>query len=82
MVEFEAVGAELVNLVMDFCEYGVIISDGFLGVWCVRVTVDVSDDPTVVTVNMDNARSGGGEWVESRVLTEEAEQHVDSIGFC
>jgi len=72
MVEFKAVGVELLDLMVDFCKDWVIISNGFLGVWCVQVTIDSSDDPAVVTVHMNGVGSQDGEWVESRVLTEEA----------
>jgi len=57
---------------VDFCKDWVIIANGFLGVWCSQMTVDSSDDPTVVTVHMDDAGSRDWEWVESGVLTKEA----------
>ncbi len=82
MVKLKAKGAELLDLMMDFCKDWVIVLDGFLGVWCVRMTVDSSYDAAVVAVHMYDTRSWNDERVESRVLAKETKQHVETIGLC
>jgi len=82
VMEFKAKGVQLLNLVMNFCKDWVVIMDGFSWVWCVLVSIYPGNNTTIVAVDVYNTRSGNREWVESCVLAEETEQHVDVICLC
>jgi len=53
-----------------------------MGIWCRRVIVNTSNQTLIIAIDLYVAMVQRQEWVVPHILKEEAQNGIDTVGFC